>query len=78
MNTDRIIRLAIITAVYNRSWSNDTHFYEMYPDFDDIAREAYYTLADVGIDHEVSHQDIADTLWGESVEDLLAELEAAP
>ena len=77
MNTQRIIQLAIITASYNRAWTNDTHFWEMYPDFDGIAREAYYTLKDVGIDHEITHEDIANTFWRESVEDLLAELEAA-
>lgn len=77
MNQDTVVRFAIITAVYNRSWSKDTHFWEMYPDFERIRREAYYNLKDAGIEYEVSEADIADVLWGESVEDLLAELEAA-
>lgn len=71
----KLINLAIVCAAYDRHWCKDTHFWEMYEDYDGICRDAYYTLQSLGIDHEVSEDDVSECFWSESTEDLLAQLE---
>lgn len=75
MNTQQIVGLAIVAAVYNREWCKDTHFWEMYDDYAGIREDADWHLQGLGIDYQVSDDDISECLWNETTEDLLAELE---
>jgi hypothetical protein len=69
----KVISMAVVMAVYNRDWTKDTSFDEMYDDFDGIIVEANQHLKDAGVDYTITANDVAVILWDEDLEDLVAE-----
>jgi hypothetical protein len=68
----KVISMAVVMAVYNRDWTKDTSFDEMYDDFDGIIAEANEHLQETGVNHIITANDVAVILWDQDLEELVA------